>query len=130
MKRGHWNGCVCGHMTAHDEAFLRRVASRTTWPWDDRKVSRIAERLEMPIEKIERKLRKMKLGPIMRCSPCGYCCHWVTHFDSGFCPRGRKMKWRNCGETSCTANDGGEGRPASGRTSPPHGSPGGPTCGQ
>jgi len=27
-------------------------------------------------------------------------------------------------------NDGGEGRPASGRTSPPHGSPGGPTCGQ
>ena len=29
-----------------------------------------------------------------------------------------------------TANAGGEGRGASPRTSPPHGSPGGPTCGQ
>lgn len=92
-----FNGCVCGRWRKDDLETVRRTAARTAWPWDKRKIGRLAARLEMTTDRVERQLRKMGLGCLMRPSPCNYCDHMVKHFDSAFCPRGRKMGWRGCG---------------------------------
>ena len=91
------NCAVVGKWCPEDKALIRATARRTEWPWTTAKVRRLAARLEMTTDRVERQLRKMGLGCLMRPSPCNYCDKMVRHFDSAFCPRGRKMGWRGCG---------------------------------
>jgi hypothetical protein len=92
-----FNGLVSGKWREPDLAALRRSAIRTRWPWDTRKIRRLAERLDMTDERVRNKLRLMQLGYLMKCSVCNYCDEMVKHFDTGFCRRGAMMNWRRCG---------------------------------
>ena len=116
------NGCVIGHWRQEDLDALTRSARRTAWPWDKTKIRRVAARLEMSTDRVVRQLRKMRLGDKMRCSPCGYCCHFLPQRVSGFCRRGSRNGWKKCGETDAmrdrrAANDHTE---AGGRKMNPH----------
>jgi len=91
------SGTIVGKWWKDDLNRLVASAKHTEWPWTTRKIHLLAKRLNMEPARVEYRLRKMRIGSLMRCSSCDYCALKQKRLDLGFCARGFHMDWKNCG---------------------------------